>query len=70
MAAMSPINAQVFELALGRILRMGSRPEQPGDAAEYARCRALCFDAAEGVCDLTDHLPNYARDHKKGAQGD
>lgn len=34
-------NARIVELALGRIFRMGSRPAQPGDAAEYERCRAV-----------------------------
>lgn len=33
------------ELALGRILRLGSRPFQPGDIEEYDRCRAIIIDA-------------------------
>jgi hypothetical protein len=41
----------VVELALGRILRLAARPEQPGDVAEYERCRALILDelAPDGV---------------------
>jgi hypothetical protein len=35
---------QVFELAFGRILRMGSRPTQAGDIAEYERCKSLIMD--------------------------
>ena len=31
-------------LALGRIFRLAARPEQPGDAAEYERCRAIITD--------------------------
>lgn len=38
---------KVIELAIGRILRLGSRPARPGDVAEYERCRALILDAAE-----------------------
>jgi hypothetical protein len=31
-------------LAIGRILRIMSRPAQPGDMAEYERCRGLILD--------------------------
>jgi hypothetical protein len=59
----------VFELALGRILRLGSRPSQPGDIAEYERCRALILDAlAEPAAPAYRH--SYARDRNKGAAGD
>lgn len=58
------------ELALGRILRMASRPEQPGDTAEYFRCRDLILDTFEGMFDTTDHAPNYVRDRNRCAQGD
>ena len=30
---------RIRELALGRLFRLGSRPEQPGDAEEYERVR-------------------------------
>lgn len=56
------------ELALGRILRMASRPAQPGDVAEYERCRALIMDLI--TAPSQDYTPNYARDRFKGAQGD
>jgi hypothetical protein len=36
-----------FELAFGRILRMGARPPQPDDLKEYYRCRDICMEAAE-----------------------
>lgn len=35
------------KLAIGRILRLCSRSEQPGDVAEYERCRKIVLDAAE-----------------------
>lgn len=57
----------VISLALGRILRMGSRPTQPGDVAEYERCRGIILDLSE---QSMDYAPNYARDRLKGAQGD
>ena len=57
-----------FELAFGRILRMGSRSAQEGDIAEYYRCRELCMDAAEKLNkNLTDnqgigvHRPGWNR---------
>lgn len=56
------------ELALGRILRMASRPAQPGDVAEYERCRALIMD--HFTAPAQDYTPNYARDCRMGAQGD
>ncbi len=64
---MTPEDRQACILAIGRILRMGSRPEQPGDVAEYERCRAI-------VLELTDPSPgytvNWVRDRMKGATGD
>ena len=60
------MDAQV-QLAIGRIFRLASRPHQPGDIAEYERCRALILDHSEMP---NDCAPNYARDRLKGAQGD
>ncbi len=57
---------QICQLALGRIFRMGARPTQPGDIAEYERCRALIMDLSAAQ---PDHAPNWARDRLKGAQG-
>lgn len=58
---------KAVELAIGRILRMGARPTQPGDVEEYERCRAIimaeCDEPSPGWS------PNYARDRLKGAQG-
>lgn len=42
-----PTNEQIMQLALGRILRLASRPSQEGDIAEYERCRKIFMDAAE-----------------------
>lgn len=55
------------QLAIGRIFRLASRLAQPGDVAEYERCRAVILDASEMP---EDRAPNYARDRLKGAQGD
>jgi len=38
---------QVFELAFGRILRMGSRATQPGDVEMYELCKKLIEQANE-----------------------
>ena len=35
------------QLAIGRLLRLGSRPTQPGDIDEYERCRTIILAAAE-----------------------
>lgn len=40
---------QASQLAFGRILRMAARPEQPGDVAEYERCRKIILDEAEAA---------------------
>ena len=37
--------AKVIDLAIGRILRIASRPTQPGDVADYERCRNLILDS-------------------------
>ena len=57
----------VKKLAMGRIFRLMSRTEQPGDVAEYERCRAIIMtDAPEFI----DTRPNFARDRNNGAIGD
>ena len=38
---------KTMELAIGRIFRIMSRSEQPGDVAEYERCRSLILDCAD-----------------------
>lgn len=38
------------ELALGRILRLASRPARPGDTLEYERCRAVSAQAERQRC--------------------
>ena len=65
---MDPIEVKAIELALGRILRLASRPEQPGDVRQYERCRDLIMDLAPTVKDT--YQVNWARDRNRGAQGD
>lgn len=60
-------NAQIAHMAIGRIFMMAARPEQPGDAAEYERCRRIILDVSEAPRDMTH---DYGRDRLKGAQGD
>lgn len=57
-----------IELALGRILRMGSRPTEPGDLQEYERCKWIILDAGEylGIRNTPDYEPCYPRDRNKG----
>ena len=59
---------KAIELAIGRILRIVSRPTQPDDVEEYERCRALILDLSDSPS--PDYSPSYARDRLKGAQGD
>lgn len=59
---------KLVDLAIGRILRMGSRPTQPGDVEEYERCRAIIMEHAPPAGD--DYEVNWARDRLKGAAGD
>lgn len=60
------------QLALGRIFRLGSRQTQPGDVEEYERCRAIIMAEHDesGRQEAPGYQPNYARDRKRGAQGD
>ncbi len=55
------------QLAIGRILRIGSRPYQEGDVEEYERCKRIIMDLRDPE---TDYAPNWARDRLKGAAGD
>ena len=64
---------KLVELAIGRIFRLASRPERPGDAAEYERCRAIILDAVDPAmvhAASIDRRPNWVRDRLKGAAGD
>jgi hypothetical protein len=67
---MPSIEDRLVALAIGRILRMGSRPEQPGDAEEYQRCKRIILDQLCPHGLPIDTRPSYARDYGKGAQGD
>lgn len=57
-----------IELAIGRLLRIASRPFQPGDHEEYDRCRAVIMDGA--TVPRPDYVPNYVRQRNSGAAGD
>ena len=60
------------QLALGRILRLASRPSAPGDVEQYERCRALMAEALDvlGFGPPSDDQPNWVRDRLRGVQGD
>jgi hypothetical protein len=67
---MTTQDSKTVELALGRIFRLASRPEQPGDVEDYERCRRLILDILDPNGDVkADHAHDYARDYGKGAQG-
>lgn len=68
MTTMTKQDQKAVELALGRILRLGSRPTQPGDVEDYERCRAIILDLCQPI--LPGYSPNYARDRLCGAAGD
>lgn len=65
---MNAEDTAAFELAFGRILRMGARPTQPGDIEEYERCRAIIMSMRPEA--EASYQVNWARDRNKGAQGD
>jgi hypothetical protein len=60
----APVEVQ---LAIGRLLRMMSRPERPGDLDDYHACRSIILDASP--VPVEDYRPNYARDRRRGAAG-
>ncbi len=60
-------DATIINLAIGRIFGMASRPAQPGDAAEYQRCRGLILDRIEAP---EAYAHDYIRDRNRGAAGD
>ena len=45
-AIMQALEAEQVPLAIGRILRLGSRPAQAGDSEDYERCREIIMAAA------------------------
>jgi len=63
---MTSEQARAVNLAIGRVFSMASRPEQPGDGAEYWRCRNIVLDI---LGDPEDRSICFARDRGKGAQG-
>lgn len=63
-------DTKAVELALGRIFRLASRPEQPGDVADYERCRKVILDILDPSVTRWEPEISWARDRNKGAQGD
>lgn len=79
---MTQQQTSAVELAFGRILRMLSRPEQPGDVRDYENCRSIMLsilrDGEDPMADFkrgfapdkVDYAPSFCRDRLLGAQGD
>jgi hypothetical protein len=63
---------QLMQLAIGRILRLGSRPFQEGDIEQSEMARAAFYRAIDalGIKPARDLRPNWVRDRLLGAQGD
>lgn len=62
---------RVLTCAIGRLLRLMSRPEQPEDSAQYHMARSAALDAADRLgLGIADRRPNYAAQRHSGAQGD
>jgi hypothetical protein len=56
---LSPEEAhRIMPLVIGRLLRIASRPEQPGDALQFANLRYVAFACAEALSiSTTDNRP-------------
>ena len=46
---LTPDEHQVVQLAIGRLFRLGSRPAQPGDAADFEKVRAVLLTILDPV---------------------
>lgn len=66
---MDDVERAAVSLAIGRILRLASRPAQPGDIAQYEEARSLILKLVPEQSGLYTG-PNWARDRLKGASGD
>lgn len=72
---MTELQKQQINLAIGRIFRLASRPEQAGDVAEYERCRSLILNTLDPDMEthhrlvVQQHSAAHARRHQLGAQG-
>jgi hypothetical protein len=62
----------VGRMAIGRLLRLMSRPYQPGDELEYGAARVALMEASEvlGIDASAAYEPDYPRDRRRGAAGD
>lgn len=60
------------QLAIGRVLRICSRPYQEGDEKAYWEARSVLLDCAPIALGRVpdDHRPNWVRDRNRGAQGE
>ena len=65
---LDPDGRTLVTLAIGRLLRLGSRPFQPSDLEDYYRVRQIILDCAEDA--VREDAPNWTRDRLKGAVGD
>lgn len=55
------------QMAIGRIIKMASRPFQEGDVQEFLRCRDIVMAFSPG---FMAYAPNWAAERLNGAQGD
>lgn len=68
---LSALERAAVEGAIGRILRMGARPSQPGDGAMFDACSRIVKDILDpDGAGIPDTAPNWVRDRLKGAAGD
>lgn len=64
---MSREEAEVaLDLALGRLFKLCSRPEQPGDIEQYEKLRAVAMEAAEvlGIDSTPGYRPDIRRERR------
>jgi hypothetical protein len=60
------MNCHPVDMAIGRILRLGSRPTQPGDVEQYEAARAVIL---AHLAPVEPYRPDWARDRLRGAAG-
>lgn len=52
------------QLALGRIFRLLSRPNQPGDEVEFANARAVILEATDAASSPLEPVASVLMRHK------
>lgn len=50
----------LMRAAIGRLFRLGSRAEQPGDAEQFAKIRSAVLDAGDALGLGQGHQPQHA----------